>query len=76
MTHRFGLYFEKSRRGESSMAPRCFLYLKQGGTYQGHRAITPIDLIKEDIDPEIDKLISELEALRKEAKRKFRKLKS
>lgn len=72
MTYRFDLDFIAPRKGDPSFPPRCHICVKPGLIdRKGFPAVTPLDTYENDIDREIDKLIKELELLRKKAKKKY-----
>ena len=72
MTYRFDLRFISPEKGDLPFTPYWYLYVKHGAIdKQGSQTITPTDSIENDIDPQIDTLINELESLRKKAKSKY-----
>lgn len=72
MTYRFDLRFISPKKGDPPFTPKCYLYVKHGGVDEkGAQAITPTDMTESEIDEQIDKLIDELETLRKKAKKKY-----
>ncbi len=72
MTYRFELSFNAPRKGDPPFPPMWHIYTTHGAvTKQGH-SVTPTDCVENDIDSEIDKLINELNSLRKKVKKRYR----
>ena len=73
MTYRFELSFNAPRKGDLPFPPMWHIYVKRGGiTPQGFQEVTPTGCMEGDIDFEIDKLINELNSLRKKVKSKYK----
>ena len=73
MTYRFELLFNSPREGDPPFTPTWHIYATHGGQNRlGFHAVTPTDCTETEIDAEIDKLIAELEILRKRIKNKYK----
>ena len=73
MTYRFDLRFTAPRKGDPPFSPRWHIYVKHAPIdARGFTAVTPTDSIESEIDAQVDKLIAELESLRKKAKKKYK----
>jgi len=72
MTHRFELQFISPKKGALPFTPMWYIYVKHGSVdSDGAQAVTPTDSTESEIDEQVDKLIKELESLRKKAKKKY-----
>ena len=73
MTYRFDLRFTAPRKGDPPFQPRWYIYVKHAPIdARGATAVTPTDSVEPEIDAQVDKLIAELESLRKKAKKKYK----
>jgi len=68
----FKLLFYTPKKGEPQFKPICYVALGDHGIRDGNPLLTP-QLVEPEIDSQIDYLINELEKIRKEAKRKYKK---
>ena len=74
MTYRFKLNFIKPGPQDPAFTPIWNIFIAHSPSDdQGNSLITPLENHEPDIDREIDQLIKELETIRKEVKRKYRR---
>jgi len=71
MANQFKLLFYSPNKGNIQFHPVCYIALGDHSTKDGYHLLTP-QLVQSEIDSNIDYLISELEKIRKEAKRKYK----
>ena len=73
MTYRFKLSFNAPREGDPPFTPMWHIYVAHGGVNEeGFQSVTPTKCLEVEIDYEIDRLVDELNSLRKKVKKRYR----